>query len=79
MRMLYPNSLSYHDTSFTKVGDSMMPAPESTMEEWVSPMKSVETTASEVKLQRGGEEAGRARGVAVTLGLLAETRGRGQN
>lgn len=52
--------LSYQDTSLTKVGDSMMPAPLSTMEERVSPTKSVDTTASSVKLRgRRQEAAGR--------------------
>lgn len=37
----------------TKVGDREMPAPASTMEECVSPTKSVDTTASVVKLQPG--------------------------
>ena len=41
-------------TLLTKVGDRLMPAPASTMEERVSPTKSVDTTASVVKLQGVG-------------------------
>ena len=36
----------------TKLGERLMPAPASTMEERVSPTKSVDTTASVVKLQK---------------------------
>merc|ERR1712187_2917 len=43
-----PHSLSYQDTSLTKVGVSMMPAPASNTVEQVSPMKSEDTTWSSV-------------------------------
>lgn len=55
--------LSYHETSLTKVGDSWMPAPASTIDDSVLPTKSVLTTASVVKLQGGGR-AGRMGGRA---------------
>lgn len=63
--------LSYHETSFTNVGDSWMPAPASTMDERVSPMKSVDTTASVVKLQ--GKRRGRGKG-----GRAARDQARGE-
>merc|ERR1719183_3451388 len=43
-----PHSLSYHETSFTKVGVNMMPAPASKTVEFVSPTKSDDTTWSSV-------------------------------
>merc|ERR1719421_241470 len=45
-RLEYPHSLSYQDTSFTKLLFSEMPALMSTTEEVFSPTKSVETTSS---------------------------------
>merc|ERR1719388_312442 len=47
-RVEYPHSLSYHDTSLTKVGVSIMPASASKTVEQVSPTKSEETTWSSV-------------------------------
>merc|ERR1719389_860880 len=47
-RVEYPHSLSYQDTSLTKVGVSMMPASASKTVEHVSPTKSEETTWSSV-------------------------------
>merc|ERR1719373_486001 len=47
-RVEYPHSLSYQDTSLTKVGVSMMPASASNTVEHVSPTKSDETTWSSV-------------------------------
>jgi hypothetical protein len=44
----YPHSLSYQDTSLTKVGLSWMPALASKMDVRGSPRKSVETTSSSV-------------------------------
>lgn len=44
----YPHSLSYHATSFTKVGSSCMPALASNTDVQLSPRKSVETTSSSV-------------------------------
>ena len=46
--LAYPHSLSYHATSFTKVGSSCMPALASNTEVQDSPRKSVETTSSSV-------------------------------
>mmetsp|Transcript_10564 Transcript_10564/g.21258 ORF Transcript_10564/g.21258 Transcript_10564/m.21258 type:complete len:300 (-) Transcript_10564:525-1424(-) len=47
-RLEYPHSLSYHETSLTKVSLSMIPAPASKMEERASWTKSVDTTESSV-------------------------------
>lgn len=47
-RLEYPHSLSYHDTSLTKLELREIPALASKTEEWASPMKSVETTSSSV-------------------------------
>merc|ERR1719373_1390722 len=47
-RVEYPHSLSYQDTSLTKVGVSMMPASASKTVGHVSPTKSEETTWSSV-------------------------------
>merc|ERR1719183_294226 len=47
-RVEEPHSLSYHETSFTKVGVNMMPAPASKTVEFVSPTKSDDTTWSSV-------------------------------
>mmetsp|Transcript_10537 Transcript_10537/g.33311 ORF Transcript_10537/g.33311 Transcript_10537/m.33311 type:complete len:201 (-) Transcript_10537:88-690(-) len=48
-RLEYPHSLSYHDTSFTKVSLSEMPAPTSKMEDDLQLTKSVDTTSSSVQ------------------------------
>ena len=44
----YPHSLSYHDTTFTNVGDSIIPAFLSKIEERGSVVKSLDTTSSSV-------------------------------
>src|SRR5262245_9823524 len=44
----YAHSLSYHATTFTKVGSSAMPASASNTDVQVSPRKSLETTFSSV-------------------------------
>merc|ERR1719492_473052 len=44
-----PHSLSYHDTSFTKVSERAMPAETSKMEEDLQLTKSVDTTSSSVQ------------------------------
>ena len=46
MRFEYPHSLSYHDTTFTNVGDSIIPAFLSKIDERASVVKSEETTSS---------------------------------
>merc|ERR1719203_975139 len=48
-RFEYPHSLSYHETSFTKLSFSEMPAPMSKTEEDLQLMKSVDTTSSSVQ------------------------------
>merc|ERR550525_758843 len=48
-RLEYPHSLSYHDTSFTKVSVRAMPAPMSKIDDDLQLTKSVETTSSSVK------------------------------
>merc|ERR1712151_1039995 len=48
-RLEYPHSLSYHDTSFTKVSLREMPAPTSKMDEDLQLTKSVDTTSSSVQ------------------------------
>nr|ACR35008.1 unknown [Zea mays] len=45
-RVLYPHSLSYQDTSFTKLPFKAMPALASKMLDLLSPWKSVETRSS---------------------------------
>lgn len=40
---------AYHETSLTKWSLRAMPAPASKMEEWLSPLKSVETTCRRAK------------------------------
>ena len=40
----YQSNGTYHETSLTKCSLSAIPAPASKMEEWVSPLKSVDTT-----------------------------------
>merc|ERR1719203_1111106 len=48
-RLEYPHSLSYHETSFTKLSFSEMPAPMSKIEEDLQLTKSVDTTSSSVQ------------------------------
>merc|ERR1711994_594648 len=48
-RFEYPHSLSYHETSFTKLSFSEMPAPMSKIEEDLQLTKSVDTTSSSVQ------------------------------
>ena len=64
--------MSYHETSLTKVEERPMPAPASTMEERVSPMKSVDTTWSVVKLRAGSTgEGSRRYGQQLKYGQMA--------
>merc|ERR550525_1301530 len=48
-RFEYPHSLSYQDTSLTKVSFNAMPAPTSKMEDALQVWKSVDTTSSSVQ------------------------------
>merc|ERR1712232_383038 len=48
-RFEYPHSLSYHDTSFTKLSFRAMPAPTSKIEDDLQVTKSVDTTSSAVQ------------------------------
>merc|ERR1711953_1560625 len=48
-RFEYPHSLSYQETSFTKLSFRAMPAPTSKMDEDLQVTKSVDTTSSAVQ------------------------------
>merc|ERR550514_463716 len=62
-----PHSLSYQDTSFTKVSDSEMPAPTSKMEEDLQLTKSVDTTSSSVQSRTPAMGPAAASLIAATI------------
>merc|ERR1712084_125884 len=66
-RFEYPHSLSYHETSFTKLSFSEMPAPMSKIEEDLQLTKSVDTTSSLVQSRTPAMGPAAASLIAATI------------